>query len=240
MVTYRKRRLKNQKEDYFDDDMLDTSGPIEDDNFDDKSMNDLLDDDEFNEDLTLNDDGMNDLESVTPMEKHADLLKGMTNFDNYLKRLYFNWLGYSWSQEEKKFMPNPTLQPIMNKIGSNWFKSFVEVYVRDNNVLAHLDKDERDNLLEDINQTLFLTINKRKDEFGIKHNSDCVRIWNEVENASILALSGAGGGKYSMFLGGKDGGILSYNQTSTPMNNNPYQEQPKRKGLFSFLGFGGK
>ena len=240
MVTYKKRRLNNQKEDLIDDDVLDDQ--LNDDFLND-DLNDkddkLLDDDEFKEDLTLSDD-MDDLEGNNiPMEKHADLLKGMTDFDKYLKKLEYNWLGYSWSQEDKKFVPNPALKPIMNQVGAKWFMSFVEVYVRDNNVLAHLDRDERNFLLEDINTTLYLTINKRKDEFGLKHTSDCIRVWNEVENAAILALSGAGGGKYSLFLGGKDGGILSYQQNSQNMPN-MYQEKPKRKGILGWLGFGGK
>ena len=178
-----------------------------------------------------------DEQRMPPMEKHSDLLRGLTKFSPFIKNLYNNWLGITWDEVEKKFSPDTMLKPIMNKIGANWHASFIQTYVRENNILAHLDRDEYYDLLEDINRTLLLTYAKRTTEFGFTSYSDVIRVWNEVEDASLLALSGAGGGKYSDFLGG---GIVQYrgsyneNQGNMPMMGYPGQQMmsQQKKGFF--------
>lgn len=197
-----------------------------------------------NDDLDLKDD-LDDFDllgddygKITPMDKHSDLLKGLTKFSPFIRTLYNNWLGIVWNEEEKKFMTDKRLQPIMNIVGANWHASFIQTYVRDNNILAHLNRDEYYDLLEDVNRTLLLAYAKRYEEFGFCCYADVIRVWNEVEDASLLALSGAGGGKYSDFLGG---GIIQYRgqyseqQGNLPPQNMPYTPPQKRRGVFGRL-----
>lgn len=192
-------------------------------------------------DLDLNDD-LNDFDFMgddfgrtPPMERHSDLLKGLTKFDPFIRTLYNNWLAIVWNEEEKCYKVDNNLNPIMNKNGANWHASFIQTYVRDNNILAHLDREEYYDLLEDVNRTLLLTYAKRYEEFGFNCYADVIRVWNEVEDASLLALSGAGGGKYSDFLGG---GIVQYRgqfseqQGNYPAPNTPYPYPHKKRGVF--------
>jgi hypothetical protein len=144
-------------------------------------------------------------------------------------------LAIVWNEEQKRYLQDQSLTPIMNKIGANWHASFIQTYVRDNNILAHLNRDEYYDLLEDINRTLLLTYAKRYKEFGFVCYADVIRVWNEVEDASLLALSGAGGGKYSDFLGG---GIVQYRgqftqqEGATPQHPQGYYPHPQKRGVF--------
>lgn len=167
----------------------------------------------------------------TPMDKHSDLLKGLTKFSPFLRTLYNNWLGIVWDETSKTYKLDKNLKPIMNLIGANWHCSFIQTYVRENNILAHLNRDEYYNLLEDINRTLLLTYAKRHKEFGFNCYSDVIRVWNEVEDASLLALSGAGGGKYSDFLGG---GIVQYRGSFNEQHTDA-PNQPQKRGMFKRL-----
>jgi len=235
-----KRKTKSELDLDFDDDS----------DVDDSSDNDndyLDNNNNLTNDLDMQLDNLDDgFCGISPMEKHSDLLKGLTDFTKHIIKLYNNWLGIVWDEEQKKYMSNPALKPIMNVIGCNWNVSFIETYVRGNNILAHLNLDEHQSLIMDINRTLLLTYAKRYKEFGFNCYSDVIRVWNEVENASLLALSGAGGGKYSGFLGS---GIVKY-QGSFTEDGNAYNAgyghnmggmgnmpgmigvPPQRKGLF--------
>lgn len=209
---------------------------------DDIDPADELPEDEYDEaydspELGLFGDGLDGPYNV-PMEKHSDLLKGMTDFSKYLKKIYNNWRGIVWDEKEKKYVIPKDTQPIMSVIGANWCSSFIETYVRDNNVLAHLDNIEYQALIRDINRTLMLSLGTRYKEFGFHCFSDVIRVWNEVENASLLALSGAGAGKYSEFLGG----ITKYNPHASRDWDMPYPGQPRnvplnqqRRGFFGTI-----
>ena len=194
------------------------------------------DDDLFKDgDTGLDDWGMDDMgDGPSPMDKHSDLLKGLTTFSRHIRKLYNSWLGITWDEEKGKFLPNPNLVPIINLKGANWCVSFIETYVRDNNILAHLGEDEYHSLLRDINRTLLFSFADNYEHFGFRTNSDVIRVWNEVDNASLLAVSGAGGGKYSDFLGGRGGVIQyrgSYNEQAGVPQQVMMQGQQRRKGL---------
>ena len=190
---------------------------------DDKEKEDDMFDDGFGDDL--DDFGGN---STPPMERqYPDLLKGLTDFHEYLRNLYNGWTATTWNEEKKDFLPNPGLLPIMNKVGSNWCITFIKTYVRKNNTLSWLDRDDMNALSEDINRTLYLSLGTRYKEFGFMCYSDVIRVWNEVENASILALSGAASGKSMNFLGGREGGVLDYHTTENSM----VSQQGKKMGF---------
>ena len=172
----------------------------------------------------------------TPMEKHSSLLKSMVDFQEYLKLLQNNWLAIVWNEKEKKYIRDTSLTPILNEAGANWCTSFIKTYVRKNNILSHLGKQEYEDLITDINRTLYLSLGTRYKEFGFTCYSDVIRVWNEVENASILALSGAGGGKYSGFLAGREGGVMTHQERSPITEPNIQQKKPK--WYKKWLGFG--
>lgn len=198
-----------------------------------------------NEDDALFDDGFNDnlydseggFSTTPPMEKqYPDLLKGLTDFSVYLRTLYNNWTGLVWDEKRKEVVPNKDIDPIMNVKGANWCISYIETYVRKNNALSWLSNNEYESLFEDINRTLLFTLGPRYKDFGFSHNSDIIRVWNEVENASLLAISSAGSGKMMGFLGGREGGIMHYNATDQPMlsgQQGMYGQPMKKRGWFS-------
>ena len=222
----------DENEDIEEEPLPDEDEPLPDEEKEDDLFNDGFNDDGF--------DGMDGGYSQAPMDRHyPDLLKGLTNFSKYIRRLYNNWTGTTWDEETKTFKPDSALQPIMTIIGANWCVSFIETYVRDNNVLAHLSLEEYNSLLMDINRTLLLSLGTRYKEFGYNCYSDVIRVWNEVENASLLALSGAGGGKTMNFLGGPQGGVMSYQSHDQPMMGMDPRlglRQPQKQGWTSRLG----
>jgi len=246
LLDFNKKKVRKQK---LDDEILPEDDLLDDDTLlpDDDSLSDDPIDSDLNDQNLFNDgfnDNFNDFNSgfstQPPMERqYPDLLKGLTDFSAYLRSLYNNWTGLTWNEEAKEFMQNPNIEPIMNIKGANWFVGFIETYVRKNNSLSWLNTDEYYAIFDDINRTLFLTVGSRYDEFGFKCNSDVIRVWNEVENASLLAISAAGSGKMMNFLGGREGGIMNYNSTDHPMLSNQgygqqFGQQPQRKqGWFS-------
>jgi len=139
-------------------------------------------------------------ESTSPMQKHADLLKGLTNFSPYLKESLNNWLGITWDEESKSFKPNPSIKPIMNIYGAMWCIGLIKTYVRDNNIITDIREQDYKNILSDHIENIWLNLGTRK-EFGIKNNGDLLRVANELEHAAALILMGAGDGRYNKFLG---------------------------------------
>ena len=141
-------------------------------------------------------DDMNYGETVMPMEKHSELLKQLTDFDPFLKKMVTEWLGYTWSEKDKDYIKDENLKPIMNLQGARWCVGFLRIYTRDNNIITELDKNTYNNLMTDIIDTSILNIGTRAEEFGINSNGDCILVWNQLIHASDLILIGTGGKNY--------------------------------------------
>jgi len=202
-------RIQQEKE-------LEEVDDLEDNPKDLEGMDDL--DEDYGDDLT--DDYYED--SQPPMEKRADLLKSLTNFDQYQKDAFNNWLGMIWNEDQGKFVQNPNIKPIMSIKGATWCAGVMRTYTRDNNIITDISYDEYRNIMIDIINNIWLNLGTR-DDIGIKEEGDLIRVANELEHSAALALMGAGEGKYKQFLG-----------TTVSRHENINQQQPMGGGQ----GFG--
>jgi len=170
----------------------------------DDDLDFLNDSDTKDNDLDLDLDLSNDLdfggsESLPPIEKHSELLKGLTNFTPYLKETLNNWLGISWNEEEKRYKRHPLLEPMLSIQGAVWCMSYLKTFVRDNNIITHINKEDYQDLLLDAVDTILLNLGTRV-ELGISNNGDLIRVSNEMLASIQLILMGAGDGKYSKLM----------------------------------------
>jgi len=180
--------------------------------------------------------------NTPPMDKYPNLLKGMTEFSGYLRTLYNDWVGLTWNESDKKFTRDVSLEPIMNVKGANWSISFIKTFVRKTNLIAYLEKKEYDYILDNLNTVLYLSLIRRYHDFGFRVYADLLRVWNEIETASLMAISVAGGGKMHEFLAGKTGGLMSYKGGDIPIGSQQgmmMSQKQKKKGILGWLGFGG-
>jgi len=138
-------------------------------------------------------------EAIPPMKKHQDLLKDLTNFSPYLKNCYNNWLGIIWDEESKKWIQDPVIKPVMKVQGANWCAGFLSTYTRSNNIITDINKEDYKDIMGDIVENIWLNLGTR-DDIGIDDEGDLLRVANELEHASALALMGAGDGRYNKFL----------------------------------------
>ena len=139
-------------------------------------------------------------EGQPPMEKRADLLKSLTNFDPYLKDTFNNWLGLTWDEEKEKFVKNPLIKPTMSLQGAAWCGGYLKTYARPNNIITDISQEEYKHIMMDIIDAIWLNLGTR-DDLGIVEDGDLIRVGNEMEHAAALCLMGAGDGKYNKFLG---------------------------------------
>lgn len=158
---------------------------------DDEPPYDDMDDDGLG---GFNDGGFMD-ESMSPMEKHSDLLKDLTNFDPYLKIKVSEWLGLRWSEEVEKYVKDADVQPTMNTTGARWAVNFLRTYTRGNNIITNTDRDAYVNFMDDVIDVVLLNIGTRAEEFGIKSNGDILSVSTELIHAADLVLIGTGGDK---------------------------------------------
>ena len=162
----------------------------------------LFDDIDKPEPRDNSDDFYGDSWGSTPMERNNDLLKDLTDFDAYIRDTVSGWLGLIWSIEHSKYIRDPTLIPMMNNSCANWCVTLLKTYARKNNIITYIRQDDYKDMQEDLIEVVWLNIPARKEEFGISNNGDAFRICTELFHASILALMGAGGGKYTDFMSG--------------------------------------
>lgn len=182
-----------EEEDYEDDELEDYEEEPDDLK---KPLQEDYDDGMYDD---FSDDYMGD-EGEPPMEKHQDLLKSLTNFAPYIKDTFNNWLGLTWSEDQEKFVQNPLIKPIMNLNGAAWCIGSLKTYARDNNIITDIHSEDYKNIMADIIESIWLNLGTRED-LGIIEEGDLLRVANELEHASALALMGAGDGKYNKFLG---------------------------------------
>jgi len=207
---------ENNYEDFsmFDEEDIDQQDVINNDDI-------LKDEDNNNDDDLFKEDYNDDYSSENvPMEKHADLLKQLTNFDRYIKAKINGWLGLKWDQLSGKYIDDPEVEPIMNKKCAAWCVDYMKTYTRDNNIITNLDETDYINLRLDIVDVLWYNLGARAEEFGIKNNGDLLRINTEMQHAAELVLMGAGGGKYNEFLGGTMKRNENITQNGSDLNNN--------------------
>jgi|SRR3972149_4053931 len=192
----------------------------------DKDFDDDLKDDFYGGDFT--DDFMGD-EGITPINKHGDLLKELTNFSPYLKETFNNWLGIVWSESQNKYVQNADMKPIMSIQCAAWAVGFLKTYARSNNIITNIGYDEYKFIMQDIIEAIWLNLGTR-DEFLVKEDGDLLRVANELEHAAALTLMGAGEGKYNAFLGT----VTSRHETVNPMmmQQNPNQVQLEKNSGF--------
>jgi hypothetical protein len=202
-------KYEKKEEDDFDEDL----------NEDDQEVNDDYVNDELNDNYF--DDGLGGY-GEPPLKKNADLLKDLTNFNPYLQELVNGWLGYTWSDKEKKFVQDPNLKPTMNMKCASWCVSYLKTYARGNNIITNINQVDYQNMMSDIIEVVWFNIGTRTKEFEISNDGDILMICNELEHAPALVLMGAGDGKYNDFMGS----ITTRHEQITPnQQQNPFSQQ---------------
>lgn len=134
----------------------------------------------------------------SPLEKHSDLLKELTNFDPIIQTRVRNWMGLAYDAKEEKYIKKRPA--IMNLKGTWWCIRVLQVYMSRPNIITNLDKHEIKYLRKDIIQMCWLNF-MTKEDFGINGDADWGSIAMELEHSALLVLAGAGDGKYTKFLG---------------------------------------
>jgi hypothetical protein len=136
--------------------------------------------------------------SVAPLDKHADLLKELTNFDPSIQSRMRYWLGLEWDNEAQAYIQKR--RPLINEDGVRWALSTLQTYQAKTNIITNLNHDEHIYMHLDIINVIWLTF-PTMDEFDVKSNQDWYKLCTELEHAALLVLYGAGDGKYTKFIG---------------------------------------
>jgi len=168
---------------------------------------DETDEQNINPAITTDDFGSNDFygiddfgEGTIPMEKHAELLKQLMDFDPYIKQKFERWVNVYFDEESGEYKTNPYGRPIMNITGASWCVSFIDTYARDNNIITDISQQDYNDIREDLIYLVWPTIFTRQKEFGIKCVADCQRVCLEVLHTALLVLMGSGDGKAAKIL----------------------------------------
>jgi len=185
----KRKESKMDQEDYLDDPQLDE--PV--------GLNDGLGDSGLYNDNLYSDDFFGGGDQTT-LKKQSDLLKELTNFSPYLREALNNWLGLNWDESTQKFVRNPGITPIMSLKGGVWCAGYLRTYARNNNIITHLDEDSYKFMMADHIEAIWINLGTR-DDLGIKHDGDLLRVANEMQHAAELALLGASEGRYNKLLG---------------------------------------
>ncbi len=184
--------------------------PLDDEPLDDGLGDDPLDGG-FGDDLFADDYGMG---GISPLDKHKDLLKDLTNFEPYLRDTVNNWLGLTWDEDKGKCIPSKFIKPIMSIQGAAWCIGLMKTYTRSNNIITDINEEEYKNMLSDHIGAIWLNLGTRP-ELGIKDDGDLIRVANEMEHSAALVMMGAGDGKYNKMLGT----TYSHHTTGNPNQN---------------------
>lgn len=183
----------------------------------DENMQDFNDDLDFDNDdfdnintndpsLNFNDSFSDDFYSPSgssPIDKHKDLLKDLTNFDSYLKDIFHHWLGITWDDSQEAYVRDPKSKPILSVEGARFCVNFLKTYTRQNNIITHIGMNEYNNMVSDIINVLWYNLGTRK-ELGFQNKlitqGDLLTICSTLQHAAELVLMGAGDGKYNKWL----------------------------------------
>jgi hypothetical protein len=187
----------------------------------DESEEDFSDLDEgFNYDDSMGDSVGFDEGGSTPLDKHNDLLKDLTNFDPYLKATFNNWLGLTWDEDKQKFTRNKFIKPVMSLNCATWCTGMQKTYTRGNNIITDISSEEYKNMVSDMIEAIWLNLGTRSD-FKIHQDGDLLRVANELQHSGELALMGAGDGKYNKFLSTTVNRNESVNTNGAPQQQDP-------------------
>lgn len=186
---------------------------------------DSFDDDSY-DNFDLDDSYSNYGDGLSTIDKHNDLLKDLTEFDEYLKIKVTEWLGLVWNQKTEKYILDSNVEPIMNLTGARWCVNFLRPYCRKNNIITVLDKDSYSDLMDDIEEVAIINIGTRMREFGIKSIAEAMTVWNQLIHSAELVLIGAAGTKnYQSMLTT----TISRNESLNMSNQNQNQSVPQQK-----------
>lgn len=154
------------------------------------------DNDVLGNDLSF--DPFSDNVTSSPLDKHKDLLRQLTNFDPIIQRKIRNWLGLEWDDEVKDYTQK---QPaIINERGARWAIGVLQTYQSQTNFITNITQGEFKNLQHEIIDLVWLVF-PTIDEFAVKTNAHWYRLCQELQHSAFLVLAGAGDGKYTKFLG---------------------------------------
>jgi len=207
-----------------------------------RGLTDIEEDNSLYDDSEEEADYMNDLVSnhgemdyyggdgSAPMDKSQDLLKRLTEFEEYLQKLVSEWLGMIWNEDKKKYIKSKKMGQTMNIVGARWAVTQLRTYARNNNIITHLDKDTYINIMSDIIQTVYLNIGTRAEEFGIECDGDIMLVSDQLIHAATLVLVGAGGNNtYRDWMGT----VTSRNESVTVGPNQNPNSSPAPKGYLA-------
>lgn len=177
--------------------------------------------DELQDDLSLNDDLSNDFSidpfmdpiGGSPIDKHKDLLRGLTDFDPIIKKKIRNWLGLEWDDDLKDY--KEVSPAIINEKGARWAIGFLQTYQSKTNFITNINQREFTNIQEEILDSVWMVF-PTNEYFDVKSNQDWHRLCTELQHSAFLVLAGAGDGKYTKFLGESVQRTESINLTSPP------------------------
>lgn len=166
-------------------------------------------------------------ESHSPIDKHASLLKELTNFKPIIQRRFHNWLGLEFDNDKQEFTKQR--HAIMNERGAWWAIGFLQTYQCETNIITNISQHEFNNLQLDMIDVAWRDFGVH-DDFGIKCLADWSKICTELQTAAFLVLAGAGDGKYTKFLG------ESVSRTETINMSQPQGNRPRIRGQPGMLG----
>jgi hypothetical protein len=221
---------RNEEEDLedVDDDLADDDEETAEEDIDNTDMSPEINADDFS--------GLYDDQNV--LEKHAELLRTLTNFSPYLQKKFYEWSSTYWDETKQKLVPQEDNRPLMNVSGARNFCSFLNTYVRDNNIITVLDEKNFNFMIINILRVCGGVIADNYREFEIRSASDYERIVSELEDSAVLILSGTAGGKYNTFLSGtyRSGFAASEGDARAAIPNIPRQSGGFVNKMKNFLG----
>lgn len=163
----------------------------------------------------------------SPIQRHSDLLKELTNFDPVIARRIRNWLGLEYDDTVKDYKQR--YQAIINEKGARWAIGVLQTYQSKTNIITNLSKVEYHNMELEIIDLCWMVFPTLYDDFLIRSTADQYRLSQELQHSAILVLAGAGDGKYTKFLGESVTRTESIN--ISPSNNNMNQGgRPNKQG----------
>jgi len=195
----------------------------------DNQKNNELDNFSSDNNLGLSSNDMDGLygADISTMDKHDELLKNLTNFEPYLQDKFFQWSATYWDKDKRKLLKDDDFTPIMNIRGAKYFISYLQTYVRGNNVITVLDAKTYQNAMNDTLKTTVHAIAEHYETFQIHSSADQSRILDEMENSVALILSGSYAGQYNKFLGGayKAGSHETFGNANIEQGQYPQQQK---------------
>ncbi len=198
-----------------------------------------LDDDD---DLDLDgiDTSFDDDNSTPPMEKHKDLLLKLTDFDPYLKTQIMEWLGMYFDDTKGGYVRDKNLKPMLNIQGARWGVNFLRIYTRDNNIITNFEREDYISIMKGVIKNAHYIPAVRREDFGLKNNSDILTFSSQLIDSVKLVLLGAGGNKnYSELLTKAVTRHENVNVTDNGNNNASIIRTNKKgvlNGLKNYLG----